>query len=173
MPDNLEIDMRSWLARVLKAALVGVAILGGIGGQAAAFNSQSKAPVNLDDKGLALRGFDPVSYFTVAKPAPGSAEFTAVHDGATYQFASAANRDAFQKEPAKYAPQYGGFCAFAAAVNKKFDADPNVWKIVDGKLYVNFSADVAAKWNADVPGFIQKANANWSAIKDKAPTEIK
>jgi YHS domain-containing protein len=168
-----EINMNTSLSRALAVAVVGFGLLGSVSVPANAFNNQSKASVNLSDNGLALRGYDPVAYFTVAKPTPGVAEFKATHDGATYQFASAANRDAFLKEPAKFAPQYGGFCAYAAALNKKFDADPNVWKIVDNKLYVNFNADVGAKWNADVPGFIQKANVNWTSIKDKAPADIK
>lgn len=138
-----------------------------------AFSETSMSTVNIDTAGVALRGHDPVAYFTVGAPTPGVPEFTASHDGATYRFASAANRDAFTKEPAKFAPQYGGFCAFAAAVNKKFDADPAVWKIVDGKLYMNFNADVSKKWNADVPGHIKKADVNWTSIKGKAPNELK
>lgn len=165
--------MGSKLLRAALAVVLGLGLVtGGVTG-AGAFSNQSKAPVNMDEKGLALRGYDPVAYFTAGTPTPGTAEFNAKHDGATYQFSSAANRDAFTKEPAKYTPQFGGFCAFAAALSKKFDADPNIWKIVDGKLYVNFNADVAQKWNADVPGFIQKANANWIAIKDKSPAETK
>jgi YHS domain-containing protein len=160
-------------SRALAITVVGLGLLANVSVPANAFNNQSKAAVNLNDSGLALRGYDPVAYFTVAKPTQGSAEFKATHDGATYHFASAANRDAFLKEPAKFAPQYGGFCAYAAALNKKFDADPNVWKIVDNKLYVNFNADVGTKWNADVSGFIQKANVNWTSIKDKAPADIK
>jgi YHS domain-containing protein len=165
--------MSGFLARAVLAAVIGISVLGGGARPGHAFSNQSKAPVNVDDSGLALRGYDPVAYFTDGKPMSGVAEFKATHDGATYQFANAANRDAFSKEPAKYAPQYGGFCAFAAALNKKFDADPNIWKIVDGKLYVNFNADVGTKWSADIPGFIQKANATWPAIKDKSPADTK
>ena len=138
-----------------------------------AFSDTSPAAVNVDATGVALRGHDPVAYFTVGTPTPGLSAFTATHDGATYNFASAANRDAFMKEPAKFAPQYGGFCAFAAAANKKFDADPAVFKVVDGKLYMNVNAAVATKWNADVPGFITKANANWNGIMSKAPKDLK
>lgn len=165
--------MSSFFSRAVLAVVIGISVLGGGAGLGHAFSNQSKAPVNIDDKGVALRGYDPVAYFIVGKPTPGAADFKATHNGATYQFASAANRDAFTKEPAKYAPQYGGFCAFAAALNKKFDADPNIWKIVDGKLYVNFNADVGTKWSADIPGFIQKANASWPVIKDKSPAETK
>jgi YHS domain-containing protein len=135
-------------------------LLVGVVSQVQAFDAASKSSVNTDNGGLAIRGYDPVAYFTEGKPTAGVAEFKASHEGATYQFATAANRDLFVKEPAKYTPQYGGFCAFAASVGKKFDADPNVWKLVDGKLYLNVNPDVAVKWSADMPGMIGKANTN-------------
>ena len=160
------------LTRNSIAALLAFSLMAGAP-VAYAFSDTSPSAVNVDTTGVAIRGYDPVAYFTVGKPTLGTAEFTAQHDGATYRFASAANRDAFMKEPAKFAPQYGGFCAFAASVNKKFDADPAVFKIVDGKLYLNVNADVATKWNADVPGFITKANANWTGIMSKAPKDLK
>jgi YHS domain-containing protein len=139
------------------------------GGAAVAFDPKSTAAVNTDASGVALRGHDPVAYFTVGKPTAGAQTFQSKFDGATYQFASAENKTAFDKEPAKFAPQYGGFCAFAAAKNAKFDADPTVFKIVDNKLYMNVNPDVAVKWNADVPGHIKAADANWTGLKDKAP----
>jgi YHS domain-containing protein len=136
-----------------------------------AFDEASPSALNLDG-GLALRGYDPVAYFAAGQPTPGDAAFTAEHAGATYRFANAANRDAFLKEPAKYLPQYGGFCAMAAALEKKFDGDPNVWKIVDGKLYLNVNADVSKRWQEDIPGNVNKADGNWQKIKDKAPKEL-
>lgn len=136
---------------------------------ALAFDPKSTSPVNVSTEGVALRGHDPVAYFTLGKPTPGASQFQSKFNGATYSFASAANKEAFDKEPAKFEPQYGGFCAFAAAKGAKFDADPNVFKVVDGKLYMNFNADVSTKWNADVPGHIKAADANWPGLKDKAP----
>lgn len=136
---------------------------------ASAFDPKSTAPVNLDTSGAALKGYDPVAYFTMSKPTPGAAEFQSKFDGATFRFASASNKAAFDKEPAKYAPEYGGFCAFAAAKGAKFDVDPTVFKVVDGKLYLNFNADVAQKWAADIPGHIKTANSNWPSLKDRAP----
>lgn len=140
-----------------------------VGGAALAFDPKSTAPVNVDDTGIALRGHDPVAYFTAGKPMPGAQTFQSKFDGATYQFANAENKAAFDKEPAKFAPQYGGFCAFAAAKGAKFDSDPTVFKVVDNKLYMNFNADVSTKWNADVPGHIKAADGNWATLKDKAP----
>lgn len=140
--------------------------------EALAYSETSTKAVNIDTAGLAIRGYDPVAYFTVGKPTPGNAQFTAQHDGATYRFANAANRDAFVKDPAKYAPAYGGFCAMGAALEKKLDGDPNLWRIVDGKLYLNVGEPAQKRWLEDVPGNIGKAQANWPKIRDKAPKDL-
>jgi YHS domain-containing protein len=137
-----------------------------------AFDDASSAPVNVDAAGIALDGYDPVAYFTLGKPMKGDAAFSASHGGATFHFADAANRDAFVKEPAKFAPQFGGFCAMATVFEKKFNGDPNIWKIVDGKLYLNVSADAAKRWQDDVPGNISKGTENWPKIKNKAPKDL-
>lgn len=137
-----------------------------------AYDPTSTAAVNVDASKLALRGYDPVAYFTTDAPIQGLAEFTAEHDGAVYHFASAANRDAFLADPAKYAPAYGGFCAMGAALNKKLDGDPTIWKIVDGRLYLNVHLDAAKRWQEDVPGNISKAEENWPKIKDKTPDSL-
>ncbi len=128
--------------------------------------------VNLDRAGLALRGFDPVAYFTDGKPSAGKAEITAVHDGATYRFASVANRDAFVAAPEKFLPQYGGYCAYASALGKKADGDPAIWKIVDGKLYLNYNRSIGERWGADVPGYIEKGDRAWPQIKGKTAAEL-
>ena len=114
--------------------------------------------------GLALDGYDAVAYFTDGKPVEGSKEFTTDWSGATWRFASAAHRDAFVKEPAKYAPQYGGYCAWAVSQNSTADADPEMWTIVDGKLYVNYDKKVMEKWKLDIPGNIVKADRNWPKL---------
>lgn len=137
-----------------------------------AYDPASTASINVDKSGLAIRGYDPVAYFTAGKPTKGDAKISAKHDGATYHFASAANRDAFLKEPAKFAPQYGGFCAMGAALDKKFDGDPNLWKIVDGKLYLNVAEAPQKRWLSDIPGHLKQANQNWPKIKDKAPSAL-
>ena len=111
---------------------------------------------------LALSGYDAVSYFSGDAPVEGSAEFTVVYEGFEYRFANAANAATFQEDPAKYAPQYGGYCAWAIGANDALaPGDPNVFKIVDGKLYLNFSESVAEKWNEDIPGFISKGDTNY------------
>jgi hypothetical protein len=84
--------------------------------------------------------------------------------GAKWFFATAANRDLFESDPEKYAPQYGGYCAYAVAMGKTADIDPNAWKIVDGKLYLNYNQEIQVKWLEDVPGYIQKADMNWPGV---------
>ena len=115
--------------------------------------------------GLGAKGYDVVAYFTDGRPVPGSAELTAEYGGVTWRFATAEHRDRFAAAPAKYAPQYGGFCSWGIAQGKLFDVDPaNGWKIVDGKLYLNFNADIEKTWESDIPGFITKAEANWPQL---------
>lgn len=115
-----------------------------------------------DGDTLALSGYDAVSYFTGKEPVAGSADFTVRYQGFDYRFATTENAKTFQAEPAKYVPQYGGYCAWAIGANDALaPTDPKVYKIVDGKLYLNFSQDVASKWNADIPGFISKGNVNY------------
>ena len=115
--------------------------------------------------GLALKGYDPVAYFTEGKPVEGRKEFTHEYAEANWRFESAANRDAFARDPEKYAPQYGGYCAWGISQAKFFDGDPQVWKIVDGKLYVNYNTDIEKTWAQDIPGFIAKADTAWPTLE--------
>jgi YHS domain-containing protein len=117
-----------------------------------------------DVDGVAIKGQDPVAYFRQGKPVDGSAEFTAVYKGATFRFASAANRDAFRAKPEAFAPQYGGFCAFGTSRGYKADIDPQAFTIVDNKLYLNYSKKVQAEWKQDIPGYIAKADGNWPTV---------
>jgi len=114
---------------------------------------------------LAIHGYDPVAYFTVGLPTPGSAKFTATHDGAAYRFASEVNKKAFEQSPADYLPQFGGFCAFGVTVEKKFDGDPRVFEVVAGKLYFNLNPDIQAMWRKDTRGNIEKAEYIWTALR--------
>jgi YHS domain-containing protein len=120
------------------------------------------------EKGVAIRGTDPVAYFTEGKPVPGKPEFTHKWGDATWQFASAQNRDLFAKNPEKYAPQYGGFCAWAVSQGYTATTDPNAWKIVDNKLYLNYNSAVQWGWEKDISGNVAKGDKNWPGIvKDK------
>lgn len=154
----------------LTAALVLAAALTATLPQPAfAYDENSTSALNVDAQGVAVKGHDVVAYFTDGAPVAGKPEFAAKHDGATYHFATAAHRDAFKANPARYVPQFGGFCAMGVALEKKLDGDPTAWKIVDDKLYLNVSKGVQMKWLEDVPGNLKKANSNWPEIKAKTP----
>lgn len=117
-----------------------------------------------DSAGLAIRGTDPVAYFVEGMPVAGQAEFEYEWQGATWRFASETNRDRFIEDPEAYAPQYGGYCAWAVSQGYTAPVDPDAWKIVDGKLYLNFNRGVQRRWERDVPGNIAKADQNWPGV---------
>jgi YHS domain-containing protein len=121
-------------------------------------------PVNKSGRGVALKGYDPVAYFTAGKPVKGAAEFSHEWMGATWRFSSAANRGQFQANPEKYAPQFGGYCAWAVSHGYTADIDPEAWKIVDGKLYLNYNKSVQRKWEQDLRNRIEEANRNWPRL---------
>ncbi|PSN17443.1 YHS domain-containing protein [filamentous cyanobacterium CCP5] len=116
------------------------------------------------ESGLAIAGADPVAYFTQGAYVPGEASYTYEWGGATWQFASAEHRDLFAANPAQYAPQYGGFCAWAVSQGYTAKIDPTAWKIVDGKLYLNYDQKIQQRWSQDIPGNIVKADQNWPAV---------
>ena len=115
--------------------------------------------------GVALGGYDPVSYFSGADPVIGDPSITETYDGATYRFASAASRDIFKAKPEKYEPQYGGFCAYAAAKGALAPGDPLAWTIYQDKLYINLSKPIREKWSMDIPGNIDNADQNWPKLQ--------
>ena len=156
--------MRIFSVRWARAALLlmmsislSSALQAGAGGQ----------PVNRARNGLAIDGYDPVAYFVESKPVKGLAEFEHEWNGARYRFASAANRDRFAQDPARYVPQYGGFCAFAVSRGYTAVIDPEAWSVVSGRLYLNYSKRVQRMWQEDVPGNIKKADENWPKLMDK------
>ncbi len=113
---------------------------------------------------VALEGYDAVAYFKQGKAVQGDKAFSTTWNGAEFRFATKADLDAFVGQPTAYAPQYGGYCAWAAAQGKTAKGDPEYWKIVDGKLYLNYNRDIQRKWEADIPGFITKADKNWPQL---------
>lgn len=118
-------------------------------------------------KGVAVGGYDPVAYFTENKAVKGNPAVALDHEGAKWFFASEANRAAFQAEPAKYAPQYGGYCAWAVSQGYTAKGDPNAWTVHDGKLYLNYNASVRKDWSKDIPGNVTKGDANWPKVTEK------
>lgn len=112
---------------------------------------------------LAVGGFDSVSFF-IGEPVRGSRDFETSWNGANWRFASAENLAKFEADPTAFAPQYGGYCAWAVAQGYLAKGDPRFARIVDGKLYLNFNAKVQRDWSQDIPGFIARADANWPGI---------
>ena len=121
-------------------------------------------PAVFAEDGVAIRGADAVAYFTQGEYIPGSADYTHDWGGTTWQFASAEHRDLFAESPAEYAPQYGGFCAWAVSEGYTAPVDPTAWEIVDGKLYLNFDQRIQRRWQRDIPGHIARANQNWPEV---------
>lgn len=158
-----------------RTALVAIAVAGlavALPAPGLAFDEASASALNVDKDNVMLHGYDAVAYQARNEAVPGSADFTAIWQGATYRFASAANRDAFVADPARYAPQYGGFCAMGVSLDKKFDGDPKLFRVVGGKLYLNVSPQAEKVWVKDIPGNIAKADGNWPAIQNKTPKEL-
>ncbi|QFT57560.1 YHS domain protein [Sulfitobacter sp. THAF37] len=128
----------------------------------------------VDGTGFAVSGYDVVAYFDLPQNAvgadqpaavPGRAEITADYNGATFAFATEQNRDTFLADPAKYVPQYDGHCAYGVAKGGKVPGNPNLWRIVDGKLYLNITENVVSFWEEDIPGNIDLAQNNWVSIE--------
>jgi hypothetical protein len=149
---------RRWISVSCAIAVAAVAV---------AAAAAAKPPVNLSRGDLALRGHDPVAYYTEGRPVPGSAAYEHRWNGAVWRFASAGNRDAFARDPSRYAPEFGGYCAYAVSRGYTADGDPNAWRIVDGRLYINYSRRVQKLWEEDIPGNIAKGRGHWPAVLDK------
>jgi YHS domain-containing protein len=115
----------------------------------------------------AVGGYDPVAYFIEGKPIKGKPDITLTWKGVTWRFASEKNRDLFQAQPEAYAPQYGGYCAWAVSQGYTAKGDPRYWKLVDGKLYLNYDGGVQKDWEKNIPGNIAKADKNWPTVLGK------
>lgn len=121
-------------------------------------------PVSKDKGGLAVSGYDAVAYFTTGKPTKGLPAFEHTWNGARWRFSSAKNRDLFAKDPPKYAPQYGGYCAWAVSKNYTAPSDPNAWRIVNGKLYLNYNLQVRDMWTPKAADRIRMGDTNWPKL---------
>ncbi|MGX1307980.1 YHS domain-containing protein [Amorphus suaedae] len=154
---------RSWILGPLLAVAFGGAALAG--------------EQYVDKTGFAASGYDVVAYFELPQAPPGAPQppavpgrkdITASYNGATFAFASEAHRDAFLADPARYAPAYDGHCAYGVAQGGKVPGNPNLWRIVDGRLYLNITPNVVTFWEEDIPGNITTAEKNWSGIEGEA-----
>lgn len=149
-------SLRPWI-------IGGAAAIAAIGLPSAYFFFQPEPPVYTAEGDVALGGWDAVSYHS-GQPVRGTAEFVAEHEGAQFRFASAENRDRFAADPARFAPAYGGYCAWAVSRGYTASGDPTVWRIVDGRLYLNYNREVAQRWSQNIPENIAAANRNWPSV---------
>jgi YHS domain-containing protein len=127
--------------------------------------------VNSTDDGIAIKGYDPVAYFTVGAAVEGSEEYSLQWGGAEWRFANANHLELFQADPERYAPQYGGYCAWAAAKGYIADIDPEAFTVYNEDLYLNFSKSIKRRWERDKDGNIAAADANWPGIAESAPQD--
>ena len=157
--------MNGWKGiRIGLAAVTAIALLAGVGSRADAVKNTGRE-YNTLYAGLGAKGYDVVSYFTDGRPTAGSPDFTHEYGGVKWQFVSKQHRDLFAANSKKYAPQYGGFCSWGVSQGKLFDVDPvNGWTIRDGKLYLNFNADINSTFAKDAATFIAKADENWPKL---------
>lgn len=129
--------------------------------------ASAKTLVNVDRHGVGLKGYDPVAYFTDSKAVKGSPQFQSSLNGVTYQFASADHKTAFDANPSKYEPQFGGFCAWAVSQGYTASIDPNAFQIVNGRLLLQYSLSVRKNFSKDSQGNLKKADTNWPGIVEK------
>lgn len=125
--------------------------------------------LNLDPDGSAIRGYDAVAYFAVDNAVKGNPKYEYVWNGAKWFFSSEENMKKFQAAPESYAPQFGGYCSYAVSEGYTADGDPEAWKVVDGKLYLNYSPKVKEKWEQNQSERIDKGENNWETFKSKKP----
>jgi YHS domain-containing protein len=148
----------------MKSTLLALVAIVGINANAKAADNSYSAP--------AVQGYDVVTYQNAKRPVRGNGNYTANHDGAVYLFSSQDNLEVFQANPEKYAPAYGGYCAYGVSVGKKFIGDPEVWRVIDGKTYLNLDSGIQNEWLKDVPGRIKTADSKWAKIKNKNPASL-
>jgi YHS domain len=155
------------LRRLVRPSIIALAVLAGFGSTALPASAKEAAIHTGFFSSLAVGGYDPVAYFTKGQPVEGKKEYQTRWMDAEWRFASAENRDLFIASPEKYAPQYGGYCAWAIAQGKTASGDPRLWKIVGGKLYLNYDEEVQRRWEKDIPGFVASADRNWPTVLGK------
>jgi len=164
MPHNFKIVVSQFthaLWNMIRAGGFALLLLAGLGDVAVGTSPADN---------LAIRGYDTVAYFKIGKALKGDPSFTFQWHGMTWYFSIKENRDLFAMSPEKYAPQYDGYCAWAMTEARKAETDPEVWKIVDGKLYLNCSREAYEKWIKDIPGHIREADRNWLKLKSSKIT---
>ncbi|MEM6739504.1 MAG: YHS domain-containing (seleno)protein [Pseudomonadota bacterium] len=156
--------------KALRLTAAAVALSVAAFGASSSFAGEAYTAAN----GFAVSGYDVVAYFDLDQAPVGSeqplavagrSDITADYDGATYAFSSEENRDRFLANPTSFAPQYDGHCAYGVAQGGKVPGNPNLWRILDGKLYLNITKNVVGFWEEDIPGNLQKSEVNWTSIE--------
>jgi hypothetical protein len=158
---------RSVLRGLARPLIIALGVLAGSGLVAMPASAKEAAIYTGFFSSLAVGGYDPVAYFTKGQPVEGRKEYQTRWMDADWRFASAENRDLFIASPEKYAPQYGGYCAWAVAEGKTASGDPQRWRIVGGKLYLNYDEEIQRRWEKDIPGFVASADRNWPTVLGK------
>jgi len=151
-----DMTLRTWI-------IGGAAAIAAVGIPSTYFFFQPAPAVYTAEGNIAVGGYDPVSYFS-GQPVRGDAAFVASHEGAQFRFASAQNRDRFVADPARYAPAYGGYCAWAVSQGYTASGDPTVWRIVNNRLYLNYNREVGERWAQNIPQNIAAADGNWPSV---------
>ena len=162
------IDRRRDTAFAVMVIVLGLLV--GNAGSALAASDSPVAAVNAKE-GIGLKGYDPVAYFINGAPTKGLEQYSFAWKGVTYRFASAENLDRFKADPAKYLPQYGGYCAYAMSLDRIADIDPSRWAVVNGKLYLNNGFVAEKLWSLNKSGNIISADRNWPLYPKKATGE--
>jgi len=154
--------------KFIKILLLSLGLIGtvwsGAGWSAEPINTLEKSGWSYKPNGIAIRGFDTVAYFTEGKAVKGNADINTSWNGASWHFSSEKHRDLFVADPEKYAPQYGGYCAYGIAVDNLVKIEGDLWDIVDGKLYLNYNKKLQAKWRKDIPGYIKTADEKFQGL---------
>lgn len=146
----------------MKTAFFALVVLSAVSSFAA-----SKQLRNLDSSGISIQGYDPVAFFTEHKPVRGVQQFHSEYNGAKYFFASADDKAAFDKEPAKYEPQFGGYCAYGVSRGSRAPIKIEAWQIVNDRLLMQYDLDIKGEFNKDQQGTLKKADQNWPGLVDK------
>jgi hypothetical protein len=160
------------ITKLMTTALVSTVLLGAAMPAQAADEINAVPGFSSAGAPLALHGYDPVAYFTDGQRQRGLDTLVHVHDGVAYRFSSEANLDAFEDDPERYVPAYGGFCAYGVAVGKKFDGDPHFWTIEEDRLYLNLNQEIYETFLEDVDGNIKQADGNWLEIEHVAARDL-
>ncbi len=149
--------------RIFMISMSAMLIFGTVFASTGAFAGKSDIYAN-SSTGVAINGYDPVAYFTKNAPTVGDEKYSANWNGAIWRFSNQENKNKFEASPEKYAPQYGGYCAYAVSYGSTASTDPKAWTVVAGKLYLNYSLSVRKRWRGDKAGYIKKTDNNWPGV---------